>query len=311
MSGRKNELVDQGARRCHCRNGEAPSNGRRKGLRIALASLALLLATVPAGTGAEELKPKFGDIGGVYYTEVSQDREACLQAIKNKVALCRQNTSFVSNTLDRKYPGCLPIFRDQSQGCADHFRSEAYKCQGSGPVRIEDFTGFACTVTETVIEEEDEPERGTENSPMESQDHGPAASPSPKCAGMSEGAECWLELADKPGCHVFVTYYDPLRTTTWSGACADGIAVGQGTFSWETSRGDGSSGEATGALVRGKWQGKWIDRTLHGAFAGMVLEGAYVNGKEHGRFTYRDSDDFHCVASRYNHGKRVSEWEEC
>ena len=83
----------------------------------------IALLTPPAG--AKELKPKFGDIGGVCYTEVSQDREACRQAFKNKVALCRQNTSFVSNTLDRKYPGCLPIFRQQAGVCVDHFRSEA------------------------------------------------------------------------------------------------------------------------------------------------------------------------------------------
>ena len=74
---------------------------------------------------AKELKPKFGDIGGVYYTEFSQVREACRQAIRNKIALCRQNTSFVSNTEDRKYPGCLPIFRQQAGVCVDHFRSEA------------------------------------------------------------------------------------------------------------------------------------------------------------------------------------------
>ena len=122
------------------------------------AAVPVIALLIPAAEAAE-LKPKFGDIGGVYYTDVAQDRAACRQAIKNKIALCRQNTSFVSNTMDRKYPGCLPIFRDQSRVCADHFRSEAYKCQGSGPVRIGDFTGFACTVTKTVVEEGGEPER--------------------------------------------------------------------------------------------------------------------------------------------------------
>ena len=118
------------------------------------------LFLVPLATaGAEELKPKLGDIGGVFYTEVSEDRDACLQAIRNMIALCRENTSFVSNTLDRKYPGCLPIFRDQSQVCVDHFWSEAHKCQGSGSVRIEDFRGFACTVSATVLDEGGAPEQ--------------------------------------------------------------------------------------------------------------------------------------------------------
>ena len=127
-------------------------------LRLASACLVLIVAPLTMGR-AEELKPKFGDIGGVFYTEVSGDREACQQAIKNKIALCEQNSNFVSNTLDQKYPGCLPIFREQARVCIDHFRSEAFKCQGTGSVRIEDFTGFACTVTATVIEEDDETER--------------------------------------------------------------------------------------------------------------------------------------------------------
>ena len=126
-------------------------------LRLMMVCLVLIVGPLTAGE-AEELKPKFGDIGGVFYTEVSENREACQQAIRNKIALCEQNSSFVSNTLDRKYPGCLPIFREQGRVCMDHFRSEAFKCQGSGSVRIEDFTGFACTVTATVIEEGDETE---------------------------------------------------------------------------------------------------------------------------------------------------------
>ncbi|MDE0702864.1 MAG: SH3 domain-containing protein [Rhodospirillaceae bacterium] len=126
-------------------------------LRICAALAAALL--VPGTVGAKELKPKFGDIDGVYYTDVAENREACRQAVQRKIYLCSQNTGFVSNTEDRKYPGCLPIFRRQAGACADHFRSEAYKCRGSGAVRIADFTGFACTVTATVVEEGGEPER--------------------------------------------------------------------------------------------------------------------------------------------------------
>ena len=81
---------------------------------------------VGAAASAKELKPKFGDIGGVYYTDVSQDREARRQAVKNKIALCRQNTSFVSNTLDRKYPRCLPIFRERSRGCVEDAQQYAF-----------------------------------------------------------------------------------------------------------------------------------------------------------------------------------------
>ena len=130
-------------------------------MRSAAVCLATLLAVVPVEAGAKELKPEFGDIGGVYYTDVAENREACRQAIKNKIALCRQNTSFVSNTLDRKYPGCLPLFRQQAGVYVTHFRRQTSKCDVFGSARIDDFTGFSCTVTATVVEEDGEPERGT------------------------------------------------------------------------------------------------------------------------------------------------------
>ena len=71
-----------------------PAGGRagpppegRTGIRIAAVVLAVLLAlpaavSIPAS--AKEPKPKFGDIGGTCYTGVSQDREACRQAIREQ-----------------------------------------------------------------------------------------------------------------------------------------------------------------------------------------------------------------------------------
>ncbi len=294
-------------------------------LRVCAAlSVALL---VPGMASAKELKPKFGDIGGVYYTDVSENREACRQAIKNKIALCRQNTSFVSNTNDRKYPGCLPIFQQQAGVCADHFRSEAYKCQGAGSVRIEDFTGFACTVTATVVEEDgepkrDEPERGTGNGPDSQepaqQGRDPVAQLSPKCAGMGKGAKCWLELANRPGCYIFDMHYSPPETATWSGTCSGGVAVGRGT---KGGKAYGRSSEATGTMVRGKQHGRWdwrsssgsvaegsyVDGNFHGRWvwrfsSGNVSEGSYVDGKKHGRWVRRHATG-RCEVWHYIHGR--------
>lgn len=228
----------------------------------ALAAALLVPGLVPGIAAAKELKPKFGDIDGLYYTDVAADREACRQAIQRKIYLCRQNTSFVSNTEDRKYPGCLPIFRRQAGVCADHFRSEAYKCQGSGAVRIADFTGFACTVTATVVEEgeepeRNEPERGAGSREPEPKDRGAAAHLSPKCAGMQRKAKCWRELTNKPGCYAHSRSYSPRTKWAWSGACAGGVAVGQGTIVWTWP---GGSSNVTGILVRGKRHGRWVVR---------------------------------------------------
>ena len=275
-------------------------------LRICAALIAA--ATISGAAAAAELKPKFGDIGGVYYSDVAENREACRQAIRAKIALCRQNTSFESNTKDRKYPGCLPIFRQQAGVCVTHFRRQTSKCDVFGSARIDDFTGFGCTVTATVVEEGGEPERGTGAvrgvEPEDGQappNRGSAAGPSPKCAGMGKGAECWLELANKRGCYVFVTNRAAV-TTTWSGACAGGVAVGRGTMELKSSPG---SIQATGILVRGKQHGLWVWR-----WDGHVYEGPYVNGKQHGRWVLRLASGT-CSATWYSHGKPRGRSSKC
>ncbi|MXY42271.1 MAG: hypothetical protein F4027_02295 [Rhodospirillaceae bacterium] len=252
-------------------------------LRICAALVAALL--VPGAASAKELKPKFGDIDGVYYTDVAENREACRQAVQRKIYLCSQNTSFVSNTEDRKYPGCLPIFRRQAGACADHFRSEAYKCRGSGSVRIADFTGFACTVTATVVEEGDEPERREPESKTGSRkpapkDRGAAAHLSPKCAGMGEGAKCWKQLANRRGCHIWDDHLYHNQTVTWSGVCSQGVGVGQGTLGVTRF---GRSHKWTGALLRGRMHGRAIWR--------------FANGR--------------CAEVRYSHGRRVGSQKPC
>ena len=276
--------------------------------RFVTVTAALIAALLMAGTiSAKELKPKFGNIDGVYYSDVAGNREACRQAVQRKIYLCSQNTGFASNTEDRKYPGCLPIFRRQAGICADHFRSEAYKCQGAGSVRIADFTGFACTVTATVVEEGEEPERsepedGTGSREPAPKRSDPAVDLSPKCAGMGKGAECWLELANKPGCHVFARYSPGLRMT-WSGACPDGVAAGRGT---QVLTFKGRSSEHTGAMVRGKRHGRWVGRHNDGG----TSEGSFADGKMHGRWVFRWTDGM-CRVAHFSHGKRSRPSTNC
>ena len=363
-------------------------------MRSAAVCLAALLAAMSIPTAsATELKPKFGDIGGVYYTDVSGNREACRQAIRNKIALCRQNASFESNTKNRKYPGCLPIFRQQAQSCVAHFRYQMGKCDGSGAARITDFTGFSCVVTATGVEEGGEPERGPGIAPMDrrmaartrvnlragpgtnyrvvgalatgqavhvtgragdwlrialpggtafvhgdfmvaaagaqdpaQQGRGPAAGLSPKCAEMQEGAECWKEISNRRGCYVWNNKLYPDQTVTWSGACASGVAVGRGTQVWSRS---GKSHEDTGTLVRGKRQGRWVERYTNGEVIegpyvddrrtgrwvirmpdGDVGEGPVVNDKRHGRWVYRWASGG-CSVVQFSHNKEVKPRSKC
>ena len=124
--------------------------------RFPTACLALLLAPLAAADG-KELKPKLGDIGGASYAEVSESREACRKAVEDRIALCRLNTGFASDSENRNHARCLPVFEWQAESCAAHFRRQAGKCDGEGPARIEGFTRFGCTVAAEAGKESGEP----------------------------------------------------------------------------------------------------------------------------------------------------------
>lgn len=79
----------------------------------------------------QRLKPQFGDMDGLYYSEISGNEDACAMAVKSRIANCHQHTRFLSPGDNRKYPDCLPIFRQQAEACRAHFRRELPKC-GSG-----------------------------------------------------------------------------------------------------------------------------------------------------------------------------------
>ena len=86
--------------------------------------------TTPEG---ETLKPKFGDIDGIFYTDLPDQREQCLEAVQRKIALCRENVDFESTTKNEIYAPCLPIFAEQADACVGHFTFERGKCDAGEP----------------------------------------------------------------------------------------------------------------------------------------------------------------------------------
>ena len=104
----------------------------------------------------------------------------------------------------------------------------------------------------------------------------PAVSLKPKCAAPPEGMPRWKDVANKPGCRVWVNCYVPDQTVTWSGTCSGGFADGQGTLKL-------SSSAETGTLSNGKRHGRWVLRFA----SGQVEEGPFVDGKRHGRWVVR------------------------
>lgn len=125
------------------------------------------------------------------------------------------------------------------------------------------------------------------------------------CAGQWNGAECWMELSNAPGCYVWSDARLPEQTVTWTGECAGELAEGQGTLKWAWDRGRGEeTAEETGNLRAGKkWRGRWIRRYGNGT----VQEGEVVEGKRHGRWVTRREDGAVREGS-YVEGKPHGQW---
>ena len=162
------------------------------------------------------------------------------------------------------------------------------------------------------------------------------------CAGSRPDGACWMEIAQKPGCHVWNPNPQPAERVTWTGECAGGLAQGAGTLTWTS---DGSQQTETGRLQNGKHNGTWVIRLANGSvqegpivdgepngtwilrsasgtveegplvngernghwvarFAdGNTMEGPYVNGVEHGRWIWRSADGDDVAEVLYEEGE--------
>ncbi len=168
----------------------------------------------------------------------------------------------------------------------------------------------------------------------------------PKCEGLRDGAKCWKELANLPGCFVWEDNLNMAQSLTWSGKCNNGVGGGRGTLVW-TSNGishqqvgtitngkqngfwttrDPDGGEGDGPFVDGEQHGYWKYSYSNGAmregpfvrgkphghwkfrdFDGFVYEGSFVDGEEHGRWKFRDVDGSVSEGS-YSKGKQRGPW---
>ena len=122
------------------------------------------------------------------------------------------------------------------------------------------------------------------------------------CSDRPKGAECWMELAKQPGCHVWNSDLQPDEIVTWSSICAGSVAQGTGTIKrvWNDGK---STVEGTGRLQHGKRQGEWVVRDANGD----VSEGPYVAGLRHGLWVERKADGAVWKGS-YVAGVRQGRW---
>ena len=290
---------------------------------------------------AASLKPKFGDIDEAFYTDLPAQRQQCLEAINRKIALCRDNTLFESNTKNEKYAGCLPIFREQAEVCVKHFERERGKCGAGTPPPAEAATLDASErqrVQAALAAEGFDPgpadgkfgPRTRQAIAAWQQANGHAATG----ALTEDQAESLLAgvtplepfgpnwiIAENQLCQLYNRKPEPGETMAWSGGCVDGKASGEGRAVWRNSHGehvynggyrDGKR-HGRGAHVTadgGRLEGEWRDGVPHGHAiltwaSGSRYEGEFREWKPHGRGTYTYAD-----GSRYKGKWRDGCFEE-
>ena len=131
----------------------------------------------------------------------------------------------------------------------------------------------------------------------------------------------WSVTENQP-CHVWNYGYIQNEPFTWSGACLDGKASGQGTLTlWGGDlvyeggmRGGKPHGYGTlrfadgavheGSYVDGERHGQWVER-----LAGDVFEGPYVDSKRHGQWVWRFVSGA-VYEGPYVDGERHGQWVE-
>ena len=189
----------------------------------------------------EMLKPKFGDVDGIFFADLPAQRKSCLETIDRMIGSCLSNTYFISHTQNEKFAACLPVFEKQALTCVGHFERERQKCYADGS------SGSAEAAAREQVDPADRMMRAVKRSNLRSgpgMEHGkvglleigeavrvtgeigdwlrieaPGGGTAfvygpllaeagaetvldPKCVGLGEGAKCWDEIANRRGCHV-------------------------------------------------------------------------------------------------------------
>ena len=91
------------------------------------------------------------------------------------------------------------------------------------------------------------------------------------CSGYYSSEGCWMETANHPGCYLWNPYPQDDEAVRWSGECADGYANGRGETTWYQNNDPDDS--------------RW--------------EGNFVEGVQHGVWTYYDEDGQEIGTIRY------------
>ena len=122
------------------------------------------------------------------------------------------------------------------------------------------------------------------------------------CQDKPEGSQCWMELSNLVGCHVWNFNLKEGSAVSWSGECEGGTAYGEGTLSWEWPNRKRSG---AGTLLEGRKRGLWSERYADGT----VALGAYAVAGRHGQW-FLELENGASATGVYEHGSASREWSE-
>ena len=247
----------------------------------------------------KELLPSYSLAGRAEFRLPGQ-QEDCLDTIKRAVVACSWATRHEDSWNDVRYPQCLPIFRDQAQACAAHYRRQEAKCKvvGGGPRHADVMkvdrdmwaakrsnlrSGPGTEHGKVGLLEVGEKVRvtgeiGRDWLQIEMAGGGKAfvyapllANAAPRTAPAPLGPK-WIIVENQP-CQMWIGRNDVI-SATWSGICVDGKATGAGRSVFRL-RGNPDGGTFEGFMREGKRVGRgtltWSN--------GKTYEGQWRNGR--------------------------------
>lgn len=266
----------------------------------------------------KRLKPKLGNIDGALFIDLPAQSEDCHAMVDRAIVECGENIRFSSNTKNREYPECFPIFEEQARQCEAFFRGERAKCDtgagteagtGASAEAAEDALGLSRAQRRRIQENlagagfnpggadgsfgprtraairgwQDEAGAEatgylTERQASTLLEGGGRETSSG--AELLEGVGNW-GLRDAEGDSYDCTKPgDPSATHTWEGRCTGGKPTGKGVYGFP-------GGSAEGAFVDGGMRGRWVVRFADGKTA----EGQAIGrANQIGRWVYRYTD---------------------
>ena len=131
-------------------------------------------------------------------------------------------------------------------------------------------------------------------------------SPERTCVGKPVGSSCWMALANQPECYIWNSDFRKDETVTWSGACSDGLAEGEGTLitTGYSSYNTEYTAEEIGHFQNGRKYGQWVVRLS----AGRVMKETYMNGILHGPYSFKWPKEGVMEEGSYANGKKHGQW---